>query len=434
MDYKFSQYNRLIPYKEHYIYYNSFSNKFLHLRYELIEIIKSRLKEPNPKYIYDLHEDLYNELLRYGYIVNVKTDEYQNAIDRVRKINSQKGWFKLIINPTLNCNFNCWYCYENKVASTKMDDNITERVKLLINNICKDEELKTLELSFFGGEPLLYYKNVVLPICEYAYKTARSKGKEFLITFTTNGYLINKNIIEKLKKIGLCLLQITFDGNKTNHDKTRFLSGNRGSFDVIVNNIKELVSEGVKVVMRVNYTEKNLVGLEDLLCCFDDLSLDKKNLITLSMNKVWQESNTNLYKRVEEIENLAKEKGFSLTDALLGNTVLYPCYADKENEAVINYNGNVYKCNARDFKESNKEGFLNEHGVIIWNQNHSKRIKAQLTNKSCIKCSIFPICGGGCSQNALENYDKDYCIHNFDQEKIDKIVIDMFLSQNTVEY
>jgi uncharacterized protein len=147
------------------------------------------------------------------------------------------------------------------------------------------------------------------------------------------------------------------------------------------------------------------------------------------MNKVWQEKNNNLSYAVKSFQQLAKKFGLKLPDATLSDRVRNSCYADKKNEAVINYNGDVYKCNARDFTEDKKEGILNESGIIIWNERHEVRKKSLLKNKRCKSCSILPICGGGCSQVSLENNGFDYCI-NQDNNIINEQIINIFFSES----
>jgi uncharacterized protein len=128
----------------------------------------------------------------------------------------------------------------------------------------------------------------------------------------------------------------------------------------------------------------------------------------------------------------AHRRGFRLPDSLEADNVRYSCYADKNNEAVINYNGDVYKCNARDFTEKNKEGYLDEKGNIIWNSRHQFRIDNRYSNELCVKCSILPICGGGCSQMPLDYKGEAYCINKCDDKMKQDKVISMFLSETTV--
>ena len=72
-------------------------------------------------------------------------------------MNSDISHYKLIINPTMNCNFKCWYCYETHIKDSKMDNNIIEKVSKLISNILDINELRSFELSFWR-RTFLYYK------------------------------------------------------------------------------------------------------------------------------------------------------------------------------------------------------------------------------------------------------------------------------------
>ena len=99
--------------------------------------------------------------------------------------------------------------------------------------------------------------------------------------------------------------------------------------------------------------------------------------------------------------------------------MLSPCYADKENSVVVNYDGNIYKCTARNFDEENSEGIINSEGQLMWNKNHRKLITKDCLNiDTCFPCKIFPICLGGCSQHLREN--NEVCVYS--SEEIDMIL------------
>jgi len=148
------------------------------------------------------------------------------------------------------------------------------------------------------------------------------------------------------------------------------------------------------------------------------------------MNKVWEETNDNLGTQVIAFKEKAEKFGFKLPDSLLSDRVRYSCYADKYNQATINYNGDVFKCNARDFDTNNREGILNEEGSIIWNKRRDKRMSEKIIfNKSCSECNILPICGGGCSQQHIEYEGIDYCVNNYDENEKNAIIIAMFQSK-----
>ena len=85
--------------------------------------------------------------------------------------------------------------------------------------------------------------------------------------------------------------------------------------------------------------------------------------------------------------------------------VIYsPCYADRANSVIVNYNGDVYKCTACDFAKTKREGKLNEDGTI----------HALYSNKTCQECIIFPICDV-CSQKRLEAISTE-CLHMYTEK------------------
>jgi uncharacterized protein len=155
----------------------------------------------------------------------------------------------------MNCNFKCWYCYETHIKNSKLSEQVLSNIKQFITQTAV-APLKHFTLSFFGGEPLLYFKKDVIPIIEHFTNECKQKDIDFNISFTTNGYLINQEFITFFKERNLsCFFQITFDGYKEQHDKVRFIHDNKGSYETIIYNIKMLVNNGFRVRLRINYTE-----------------------------------------------------------------------------------------------------------------------------------------------------------------------------------
>ena len=85
------------------------------------------------------------------------------------------------------------------------------------------------------------------------------------------------------------------------------------------------------------------------------------------------------------------------------------CYADSPRHAVINYNGDVFKCTARDFATESREGRLNNEGRIEWNEKFFQRMAIKYSNEACRNCVILPICNGRCTQNKIEAGLKNTC-------------------------
>ncbi|MFR3188889.1 MAG: radical SAM protein [Phocaeicola sp.] len=63
----------------------------------------------------------------------------------------------IIINPTLNCNFKCWYCYETHERNSKISFETVQSIKKYIQNELNTNcQLKSIRIDWFGGEPLIY--------------------------------------------------------------------------------------------------------------------------------------------------------------------------------------------------------------------------------------------------------------------------------------
>ncbi|MDY3362767.1 radical SAM protein [Riemerella anatipestifer] len=427
---KLSKFNTFVNYENSVIYHNSYTHKFLLLDSFLFELIKSIQNESDIDYLKTIHIDLYNALVSYGFIIESGVDELKNVEKLITSIDQQDEYYHLIINPTMNCNFSCWYCYESHEKKSKISDETIEKIIKLIENIFKkNPKMQFIVLSFFGGEPLLFYNQMKI-LMESAKKITDKYSKRMEIAITSNGLLITDQVIKDLKNYNVAGFQITLDGNRENHDKVRFVSKSKGSYDTIIDNIKKLARNKFIVTLRINYTKENLVGLENVIDDLRDLSIDEKKFISLSMQKVFQEKNSeDLAQMVESFKNYALKNGIYHRSSVLSDTVRNSCYADKKNQSVINYNGDVYKCNARDFNQKNKEGVLNEDGEIVWNEQHNKRLVSKLNNKPCLECSILPICGGGCSQMIVESEGNDFCIHNFDENSKKEMILNMFLDE-----
>ena len=197
--------------------------------------------------------------------------------------------------------------------------------------------------------------------------------------------------------------QITLDGNEKQHNKIRRLNGGGDTFKTIIENIHKLCInlKEVKVLLRLNYTKENLDGFVDIIPLIDK---EIRNKIEISFQQVWQKKDETGIIDLSDFRRLFYESGFKEDNERL-NFKGYTCYADKKNQALINYDGKVYKCTARDFSKQNPDGILNNDGYIEWDNNlFSKRFgRTTYENTMCYECSLIPVCFGPCSQKIVES-------------------------------
>ena len=216
MDLKFSLYNNKILFDNHTVLYNSFTGKSV-----LIKNYTISTWDDLNIIIYDKDNTLKNNLIESGILINEEINEVEELEKRVLEGINGNGEYTLHINPTLDCNFRCWYCYENHLVGSQMNDDILSRVKEYISKIIRRDDITQLSLGYFGGEPLLYFDKVAKRIILHAAEECRKYNKTLYVSFTSNGYALNDEIINFLSEYD-CGFQITLDGGKNDHDSTRF--------------------------------------------------------------------------------------------------------------------------------------------------------------------------------------------------------------------
>ena len=425
---KYSQFNSILEYKDKgFALYNSLTQKVIFLDKELKEILEQKIEEgiDNLRLI---HPSFYNHLKEHLFLVDNDADEVGKVREISQKIDQNPHLFILTINPTMNCNFKCWYCYETHVRGSRLDEQTSSSIKLFITQTANNPELRQFNLSFFGGEPLMYFKKDVQPIIDHFLSSTESRRLINHISFTTNGYLVTNELIDYFKKLNICpSFQITFDGYKDDHDETRYQTKSKGSYDVIVKNTKKLLENNFLVRARINYTDKNIHNCFKITDDFMDIpQKTKDNNLIFDFHRVWQNDSLDDTSDVmKKNAAIMRKKGFKTSVKYSPNNVLESCYADKLNSVVINYNGNLYKCTARDFLPENRVGYLSEEGKLVWNEGYlEKRMNIKFHNKLCLTCKIMPLCNGGCSQHALDHSEsgKDYCVFFANRGEITRII------------
>ncbi|MCL2651544.1 MAG: radical SAM protein [Candidatus Azobacteroides sp.] len=363
----------------------------------------TKLKENDPV--------LFDTMYKLGVIETDNTDIPAILLLRNRTAVFSDKNHRLIILPTLNCNFSCWYCYETHTKMMMLSDtvcNIIEYIKTLIY----ERRISSLHLDWFGGEPLLGFDKIIKPIAVEAKKMCEDKEVNFWMTMTTNGFLIKESMIPFFKEHNLNVFQITLDGNEEQHNKVRYYGKQKkGSYATIVNNIGLLAKNNIEVQLRINYTKDMLDTISDIIPFF---SQNIRKNILLALAQVWQDRKNNavngdiwLLEKEKEIYNLFEKAGFSVSHPKIGLGKSYSCYADSMTTAVINYDGRVFKCTTPDFENEQEDGILTEKG-ISWDENRiaHRLAKATFDKKICFKCLYLPVCSGGCSTHQFEITNK----------------------------
>lgn len=393
-----SKYNRIYEVdSENFVIYNYAWNKSIFIVKELKDILQKYINTIDD--LSAIHSAFFRVLVANKMIVNNVFEDIENVKENILATLSSSKTLRLTINPTLDCNLRCWYCYETRNKEAYMSEqtikSIGDFVALRLNG-----NVENVILAFFGGEPLLTANKRAIPIARMISYICKERGTSLSLHFTTNGSLMRPNIIDKIAALGLpTIFQIAFDGDRILHNKIKNWAG-LGTYDIVLNNIEYALSKRLKVNIRCNYTSENISSFRNLIDDVYKIRNADKSLIGISFQRVWQEVATKeLFEKAKLINDYACSLGYNSD---LGGSVCAKsyCYADFDNSYVINYNGDVFKCTARDFDASHKLGELNTKGDIV---NYDIKYQSCMRIKTyCTECSLLPICTI-CSQSHKEN-------------------------------
>ncbi len=186
----------------------------------------------------------------------------------------------LCLHIAHTCNLNCSYCFASQgkyhgdraVMSFEVGRHALD---FLVEN---SGTRRNLEVDFFGGEPLMNFE-VVKQLVAYARSIEKEKGKNFRFTLTTNGMLIDDEVIEFSNR-EMSNVVLSLDGRKEIHDRFRVDYAGRGSWDQIVPKFQKLVEArgGKDYYMRGTFTHANPDFLQDIMQMlelgFNELSME----------------------------------------------------------------------------------------------------------------------------------------------------------------
>lgn len=401
--------------------YNYAWRNLLFVVNDLMDIVHKNIN--NIDIIKELHPSFFEALKKNEMIVTCHDKEIDDVKSNIHNMLSNTTTLNITINPTMDCNLRCWYCYEKHNVSAYMSDTTMESIYKFVASKTQIDT-KNIILSFLGGEPLLTANKRTIPIAKHIKTLCYKNNIALTLHFTTNGVLLSKSIIDEIKTISAnTSFQIAFDGNRFFHDKTKNQHG-LGTYDIVLQNIKYILSKEMSINIRCNYTSENILSFKDLIDDINQLTGSNKALIRFTFQKIWQEKYTHRLKEcVKKINDYALSLGINCS---MGDSVCSPCYcyADYTNSFVINYNGDIYKCTARDFTKNNRIGIIKSDGEL------------DLTNSSknywdyryyCHDCSLLPICTI-CTQSHKEN-KTTICPNNISEEDKEKQIKKLFYLQ-----
>jgi len=292
-----------------------------------------------------------------------------------RKLNraiTSSRYLSLILMPTENCNFRCTYCYED-FSIGRMKDSIVSGIKSFLSKRCA--ELDYINIEWFGGEPLLA-KDIILDISQFMISMAYINPQlRYSSSMTTNAYMLDEKMIANLSRVGIRTYQISLDGPKEIHDRSRLRADGASTFEKIWSNLLAIRDSllPVKVLLRIHITIDNQHFLDSLL---EDIQReflpDPRFSVFFKAIERLGGANDNEIKQFSHEEhdivmNLLKTKMFGEDHSISQNGELpddYICYASRPNSLIIRANGDIGKCTVALYDERNKIATLQPDGTM----------------------------------------------------------------------
>ncbi len=322
----------------------------------------------------------------------------------------------LCLHVAHTCNLNCSYCFasQGKYHGNRavMSYEVGKRaLDFLVEN---SGTRRNLEVDFFGGEPLMNF-DVVKKLVAYARSIEKEKNKNFRFTLTTNGMLIDDDVIEFSNK-EMSNVVLSLDGRKEVNDRFRVDKDGNGSYDRIVPLFQKFVEKrgGKNYYMRGTFTHHNPDFLNDIKTMLDlgftELSMEPVVCKDDDPSALTEEDREIVKKQYEDLATLMIErrkqgKPFTFYHYMIdlkGGPCIYKrvsgCGSGTEYMAVTPW-GDLYPCHQFVGEEKFKLGNVFDGVTNIEKQQEFAACNVY-AREECADCWAKLYCSGGCAANA----------------------------------
>ena len=344
-------------------------------------------------------------LVQQGHIIDVNFNEYESILNHRQSSISQTEVIDIILLASMNCNFKCPYCYEKRRDSNMSVEICNRAIKYILNE-CK--KYKYVRLSWFGGEPTLNV-NAILMVNSTVMQHIRQTNCTIETNITTNGYLLNNDLIAKFVNVGITHYMITVDGLESDHNSTRILFNGEGTYEKIISNIKKILEyPSTEVTVRINFNSNNAKNLTPL---FEEFEKSIRKRITIVIEPIFGSddisangtmNNADVTRFMIETYSIARKMGFatSSSDISISPRQSTYCYAERIGEIVISPEGDLFKCSVQNFECKDRVGHIDENGILVFNEKYDEWMKMGFDFPDiCKQCIHLPTCLGGCRKN-----------------------------------
>ena len=413
-----SHYTFFIANNNRFFLYNTLSNALIEIENDLFVILRAAkdkgeiLEEQLPG------KDVFETLCAKRFICESDKDEllfYRAAIQAVRE---QQEFMHLTIAPTMDCCFNCFYCFETNKSRNYMSEEVMDSI---VKYVTKQTQLKKILLTWFGGEPLMAQKQMR----QFYQKLRTSFQGTIEANIITTGFHIGNETISLFQDLNISSIQVTLDGDKETHNRIKHVDDCADVFSTVLNNIR-LVTEclpNIQIAFRINLTKMNAKEYPKIAHKIDDLFSGKN--VSISPGLVKQKNHKTRLQKSPKSIYFSNSEFAELIFTLFERHRLYTpfiCYPGNElcecairDKMAISFDpdGYAYKCWERIGDRQFSIGRIQSEGIIA--DINIKELNRELygadpfTSPICSGCRYLPICNGGCPIERIKNEFEGEC-------------------------
>lgn len=373
-------------------------------------------------------------------------DEFHEVLSQNIHATQDSNALAITIQPTANCQLGCNYCGQQH-SKKNVDHTLSKKITDRIINKLDGGRFKRLDLSWFGGEPLMAYSEI-LRMSEVLRDFCKQKGVVYTASMITNGMSFKPNVVANLLEQEVNHFQITLDGGPETHDVMRITKEGKKTFAIILGNIVDVanseayIKSGAHIVIRMNVNQVTAKGINKLIDLLAKHDLHKRN-VSLNFAPVFDWGGNNAHEeglqRAEfasaEIDWMlyAMKKGFKYTNVLPGRASM-PCMVVRPDAEVYDAYGNIFPCyefpytpafEGAEYKIGHIDDDPATNNLNAVTKNWFADVKTDVA--PCKTCNLFPVCGGACPKQWLSG---NVACPSFKVNIKDRLVLQYLIGKN----
>jgi AdoMet-dependent heme synthase len=353
------------------------------------------------KYYYVDKDSFHDLVLRslhvdYSWAVPVKgdVDELLKGSNPPRASHELRAPYKMRLEITGKCNNRCVWCY----ASNRYDLNQLSLCdfKKIIGKFSLEG---VFEVTFSGGEPMM--NPDIFELVKYAH------SRNIIVRMITNGTMLSKENVSKLKESGLSSLQISLEGVGKKHDDIV----RNECFNDVSEGIKNAVESGIAVATNTTVSSMNKDDVEEIASFVKSLGVKRMSFnycnTRNSSLKIDKEELIAVISKVSELKKSGMRVNWlgPLEDCHINLADFFekpPKCSACNTSIVVGPDGSIRPCS---FTDKSVGNIMSSNLSDVWNSEDFRKFRnGKIIKEKCVSCSRKGECGGGCKMELFNNF------------------------------